>query len=56
MQEEAALVEESQALGALVAGHLDPQRAPGVMAHQTLLQGKGVATLQTAVTLQRDKG
>lgn len=52
VQKQAALVEKGQAFGAVVAGHLDPKRAPGVVPRQTLLQGKGIAALQAPVTLR----
>ena len=51
VQQQAALVEEGQPLGAVVAGHLDAQRAAVEVPRQAALQGKGVATLQAAVAL-----
>ena len=55
VQQQAALVEEGQPLGAVVAGHLDAQRAAVVVPRQAALQGEGVATLQAAVALWQGK-
>ena len=49
VQQQAALVEEGQPLGAVVASHLNAQRAPVIVACQAALQREGVAALQTAV-------
>ncbi|TNN75736.1 hypothetical protein EYF80_014099 [Liparis tanakae] len=48
-KQQAALVVEGQPFGAVITGHLNPQRAAIVVPRQTLLQGKGVAALQTAL-------
>ena len=53
VEQQAALVEECQPLGTVVTGHLDPQGPPVVVAGQAALQGKRIATLQTAVALRR---
>ena len=56
VQQQAALVEEGQPLGTVVTRHLDAQRAPIVVTRQAALQGKGIATLQTAKALTEKEG